>query len=337
MSEKLVIEVSSKEELENFKNSISEKSQKENIKFKFKCEICSKEVLKSFHSTDSKKMLCHKHLCEKTLIEKYGSLEKAYQENKSKGKETNLKKYGVENPFQLQKVIEKTKNRTKEEWGKIQESRKKTLLEKYGVENASQSEAIKQKKKETTKKHFGVEYSLQIDIESRLKKREKTFFERYGVKTPMEVEEFAKKAFETRFKNDNWQPGNYTIGYFFNNIHFDSSWELAYYIWLSDNKIDFEYHPKSIIYFDEYDGKKHRYYPDFKVNGKLQEIKGNQFFDENNNLIDFYGDKHICFAKMKCLRENNVEILREENLKEIFEYINSKYGKKYLESFKNLH
>ena len=29
--------------------------------------------------------------------------------------------------------------------------------------------------------------------------------------------------------------------YCYNNVMFDSSWELAYYIWLKDNNINFEY------------------------------------------------------------------------------------------------
>ena len=31
--------------------------------------------------------------------------------------------------------------------------------------------------------------------------------------------------------------------YIYDNLRFDSSWEIAYYIWLKDHNIEFEYQP----------------------------------------------------------------------------------------------
>lgn len=60
---------------------------------------------------------------------------------------------------------------------------------------------------------------------------------------------------------------------------FDSSWEIAYYIWLKDNMIIFEYQP-NISFKYIVNGQIHYYRPDFKVNDEIHEIKGEQFFNE---------------------------------------------------------
>ena len=77
--------------------------------------------------------------------------------------------------------------------------------------------------------------------------------------------------------------------YIYNNIKFDSSWELAYYIWLKDHNINFEYHTVILEY--KVNDTTHFYYPDFKVNNELQEIKGTHFFDKDGQLIDPYSKK----------------------------------------------
>lgn len=65
---------------------------------------------------------------KQNLLKKYGSFKS--KEAKERTRSTNLKKYGVENPFQSESVKEKIK---------------KTLLKKYGVEYLHQNEEIKQK------------------------------------------------------------------------------------------------------------------------------------------------------------------------------------------------
>ena len=50
---------------------------------------------------------------------------------------------------------------------------------------------------------------------------------------------------------------------------------------MTDNKIPFEYHIEPIPY--EYDGHTHYYFPDFKVNEIIVEVKGEQFFRINKS------------------------------------------------------
>lgn len=66
-------------------------------------------------------------------------------------------------------------------------------------------------------------------------------------------------------------------------MNFDSIYEIAYYIWLVDNNIRFKYEPDmSILYI--FDGKQHWYMPDFIVEGKIIEIKGDHFFKEDGTM-----------------------------------------------------
>ena len=120
--------------------------------------------------------------------------------------------------------------------------------------------------------------------------------------------------------------------YTFNNIKFDSSWELAYYIWLKDHNIDFEYQPNMPIEYKVNNLIKY-YYPDFLINNQFYEIKGNQFFNENNQLINPFNNT-LDIEKYQCMIDNNVKILREKDIIPILDYINEKYGKNYLKQFK---
>lgn len=188
----------------------------------------------------------------------------------------------------------------------IREKRKQTCQERYGVDAAIKIPGIAEK---------GIKAS---HSEEAREKRKKTFYERFGGPSPLFSDEVKSKA--------HW-------GYYFEDIHFDSSYELAYYIWLRDNEKSFIYHPD--IHFDYKDefGKQHEYCPDFLIEGKFYEIKGSQFFNEKDEPYNKYL-KSFWWEKYNALKENGVTILREKDLKEPLEYCHKKYGKKYLKSFK---
>ena len=82
--------------------------------------------------------------------------------------------------------------------------------------------------------------------------------------------------------------------------------------------------------------RKRHYLPDFKLNNNLIEIKGDQFFKEQNQLISLCDRKYvdIALAKKECMLENNVQIWRFKGIKPILEYITQKYGENYLDNFK---
>jgi hypothetical protein len=107
--------------------------------------------------------------------------------SKLKAIQTNLKRYGVENPFQSEEIKNKIKQKN---------------LEKYGVENPSQSSEIKKKKIKTSLKNYGVENPTQSEIIKQ--KSKQTNMEKYGVSYAMKHPKVAQKSVETRFKNNNY-------------------------------------------------------------------------------------------------------------------------------------
>ena len=132
--------------------------------------------------------------------------------------------------------------------------------------------------------------------------------------------------------------------YKYNEILFASKWELAYYIWLKDNNINFKYQLDTIEY--EFEGIKKHYVPDFEVNGVIQEIKGLQFFDNHDpskRMINPYRRKidspeivkrrdNLMEAKHQCMIRNNVEIITD--CSKYIEYVETKYGKAFFEEHK---
>lgn len=83
---------------------------------------------------------------------------------------------------------------------------------------------------------------------------------------------------------------------------FDSSWELAYYIWLKDNNINFEYHTIKLEYY--INGNKHLYLPDFKLGNQLVEIKSNYILE-----------KYTPIEKLQCMLDNSVNIITKNEIK----------------------
>ena len=259
------------------------------------------------------------------------------------------------NPERCAKISATHKRNEKENpnyWNDRYEKSKKTCLKNYNVENPSQSNEIKQKKSDTVFLHFGVRHNFQVP-EVR-KEIEQTWLENYGVKH-ISQSDYYKQAFtETSLKKFGVShPMQYDKirkkchkKYVYNNIIFDSSWELALYIYLVDNNIQFEYQPIKPQLFYTYDHKQHRYYPDFKIGNQLIEIKGDQLIDSDGKWIAAPYFKHIATddeyhkmcslseAKHQCAIANNVKILTFEDCKKYITYINAKYGKTYLSKFK---
>ena len=76
-----------------------------------------------------------------------------------------------------------------------------TNMKRYGVKNASQSEKIKQKKITTSLKKYSVSHT--IISKNVKEKTKKTNLEKYGVINPFQSEEIKRKIIETNMKNLN--------------------------------------------------------------------------------------------------------------------------------------
>ena len=94
----------------------------------------------------------------------------------SKSKETNLKKWGVENPFQSEDIKCKIK---------------KTNFKRFGVDNPQQSEVIKEKTKLTNLKKWGYKKpSMSIEIKNKIRK---TNNDRFGFDYPSQSKDVKEK------------------------------------------------------------------------------------------------------------------------------------------------
>lgn len=265
-----------------------------------------------------------KEKIKKTNLKKYGteSISKS-KKIKEITKQHNLEKYNVEYPIQLEEIKEKIRKSNLEKYGSVapipfgSDKFKKIIKEKYGVDNISKSDDIKRKKELTCLKHFGFLNPLESkEIREKIKQ---TMIQKYGVEHALQYPEFFNKS---KYK------------YFYNNIKFDSSWELAFWIY---NK---EYLNKNIIRepckFEYYfNNKKYIYYPDFSIDRIFYEIKGDHFF-ENRKMINPFNrkDDNRMQEKYNCMISNNVKILLYNDIKPMLNYVNLKYGINYLSSFR---
>lgn len=189
------------------------------------------------------------------------------------------------------------------------------------VSNSKTPEIIKKQKecyKNTMNKLYGVDnYFQSEEFKNYIKLHN---LDRYGVQWYAQSEDFRKK-FHIPFKS-----------YYCDGEHFDSSWELVYWIYCKDHNKNIKREPLKLKFY--YDGVEHTYYPDFLCNNDLIEIKGTHMLDENKKLkaIYKYDNQGLLDAKQRCMDENNVIIYTEGDLVEMFKYFNNKGYK--LEDFK---
>ena len=171
---------------------------------------------------------------------------------------------------------------------------KKTCLEKYGCDWVSKAPEIKIKMRETSQKKFGCEFYTQ-------------------------TEEYHKAACHK---------------YIYDGESFDSTWELALWIYAKDHNENIIRNPQSYSY--EYKGKKYRYFPDFLYKNDIIEIKGNQLLDENNNLVEIYSknSNEKLRKKQECMEQHGVKVWSYEKIKFALDYVHDKYGSGYLKKFK---
>lgn len=99
----------------------------------------------------------------------------------------------------------------------------------------------------------------------------------------------------------------------------DSSYELAYVIYNIEHNINIERNKQSYDYI--LNGKKHKYYPDFRVNGKLVEIKNYR--------------SELTEIKLKSVDED-IEIYYKDSMKPYLEYVIAKYGKNFIKLYETI-
>lgn len=216
----------------------------------------------------------------------------------------NGEKVAMANPEILKKAKKTRRKIYKGKWCSEEGQRNSNI-------GAWNEEAIKNRKN-TYKNHYGTEHP------HKNKQYHKEFEDKlenlYGVINPFQSQEImrtAKKKYE------------------YKGITFDSSWELAYYIFLRDFKIPFVYHPKEIPF--DCNGETHYTFIDFIVEGRYVEIKGDHLRNEDGTMKDIYHeDQTLVMAKQKKFDELHVEMLSEKELLPYLKYVKLNYGFNFL-------
>ena len=186
------------------------------------------------------------------------------------------------------------------------EQSKKTTKEHYGVDNIFKDKEFIEKQKKL----------LHENKETRMQHFKENCINKYGVEHPMKLKEIADKCMRNRSPQSYFKW--FSARYYYDGVKFDSSYELIFYIYLKDNQISFEYHPKTYFIYKDCNEKEHRYYPDFKIGNDI--IRKKQKYIEEN--IDYF--------KGKCMKDNHIKVMTENELIDAFEYFNSTYPKDFI-------
>ena len=283
---------------------------------------------------------------KQTKLERYG--DPNYQ-NEEKKKQTLMKHYGVEHPCESPEILERAHQTNLKNNGvdwpmqskRIREKSKEACRTKYGVDYSFQSENNKIKSKQTRMKRYGVENIMQSEAFQQHFKE--ICLERFGTNSPLENPEIYKKARETmlerygvEFSAQNHELRNKQKHKYRNeqyNITFDSYPEYLVYHTCQLNDIECEYSPK--LSFDyEFLGKHHSYFPDFLINGKLFEVKGDYFFriNETTGQEEMYypyrdpkwsNEKYfemcsLVKAKHQCMIQNHIILIKSSDISKWF-------------------
>jgi hypothetical protein len=290
---------------------------------KFNCVQCGKEVERVNYNIG---------LCRSCIMTEYFSHFENKKNRLEKTKKTCLERYGVEYLSQAKHIKEKVKqtclkNNTYE---KVTKKRKQALLKKYGIDNPLKVESIKQQVMNTNIKRYG--NTCPLKNKEVKEKSQKTLKKNYNVENPSQSEEIREKRKQTFLRKYNVtnsmliKPGKKVYEY--KNTFFDSSWELAYWIYCKDHDIQIE---RNIEFFFEFkvENKIHRFYPDFILeNNKFLEIKGDHLL---NGIFD---DSHFIKQKLKICKKNNIEIINKSKILFYLNYIKENYGKNFLKEQK---
>lgn len=309
------------------------------IHLKFKHNMCPEEYYNKFIGAP---ILCPS--CGKKTT--FKSITKGYRDHCSlkcmradpvvtaKRENTCLSRYGAKHNWQ--RGVSRTKqyetcekrygNKYPQKTEIIKEKIAISNIKKYGKKSYTQTDEFKTKSKITCEKKYGKQYITQVDDFKDSVKKIK--FEKYG-------DEF----FSNRTKAKNTLRNNYGVEnpaqsaiiqsrirkkVEHDGIWFDSSYEVKVYDFCKEHNIDCKYQPISFDYVDMI-GKKHKYFPDFMINGEYYEIKGDYlwkdgklFYPYNNTLTEDELAKKICRdeAKTNCMFDNNVKVILISNIDE---------------------
>lgn len=210
-----------------------------------------------------------------------------------------------------------------------------SIRRKYGVKCVFQDKTIKSKAMDWLHRTYGEHYENVFQVPEIKRKSEQTLLRRTGFRNIMQAPETKAKVRKTLFE----KYGTYSVSskYIYEGMSFDSGWELCFYEYSADMGKTVEYPSGVQLPYKDSHGNVRHYYPDFKVDGELVEIKGKQFFREDGTMYCPYrcsdlSDveyENLCRTfelKRQCMVANNVRIMTETEMRPVLEYIAGKHG-----------
>lgn len=318
-----------------------------------RCEVCGQPT--KFLNLN----LGYRRYCSKKCSQPQVAQLIDWQSRNQKAAATKLERYGSATYNNAEKRELTVSKRTPEEIQNITEKRKATNIERYGDAFPQRLEAAQEKRRINYLTATGYDHpSKNPEVKA---KAVDTFLEKYGVPNPSQSPEIVnriKKSKELRYGDSTYHNiekmratnlkrygteccwGNHDVRakcrqrYKYENATFDSSWELALFIKLSDEGVAFKYQPDTFFEYT-FEDKVFRYFPDFQIGDQWVEIKGDQFFEGDKMINPFDRSQDALYeAKHQCMLQNNVQIWRRNEMKNVLNYIKLRYGKRYLMRFK---
>jgi len=239
-------------------------------------------------------------------------------ETKEKIKTTWLKKYGVENLSQSEKIKAKKKLTSQKRYGvdypmqskRVQAIHKKTCLKNLGVENPSQNAKVQEKKKLTSQKNYRVDYPTQSKKVQ--KRQEITCLSNHGVTRPMQSKRVQAIHKKTCLKNlgvENPSQNAKVIQTIKNKkgrlykypssttIIIEGNEDLALNQLLdegyTEDDIFVTYEDMPEFWYETSDGKIHRYFPDIFIpkENLIIEVKARENYWKRNSRNIFIRKK----------------------------------------------
>ncbi len=212
-----------------------------------------------------------KKKAQTTLFEKYGVINPALTENGRNGFDEYINDVQRIESMKI-RVKDTKKNRYGDENYANIDQHRKTIKEKYGVDNVSQIAYVKELKKKKSLKRYGVENVLQSDeIKKKIKK---TNIERYGVENPSQNAEISQKGLSSSFKRKEYIFPSGRIEFVQGNepIILD---KLLNEEKINENDILVKRTDMPELWWEDFEGKNHRYYPDIfiPIMNRLIEVK----------------------------------------------------------------
>lgn len=277
------------------------------------CPICGKDVLTkdTYHLNEC---CCEDHsrqLAIKSTHEKYEIWPANSAQAKEKRKQTCLDRFGVENPSfdpEIKEKIRKNVIQANKEHPEYIQKRMDTYFSRTGFRTPAANPEWQAKRKQELLEKYGT--TNPFAIPEAKAKADKTNLERYGTTIPMQNSQVWTKH---RLHKSSYRTADDTP--------VDSTYEVDVYNYCLRNNIPIK---RSVPIPYEYEGKQHKTFIDFEIDGMLVECKGPHILD---GYYDNQPDSVPIAAKLEVYRKHHVILITSN---EAISHFRQSNGLKYL-------